>query len=391
MRTCIYCNKSKRDSEFSYEHIWPDALGGDHLPNFWKAKDVCATCNNTSGLYVDGEFLKTWLGRAERSHGWENYLSISYPDRALPPLTYMGHLNEVSEQNDVEFWIGPCGAHILHFRPTETRAPFHMYAGGNPLNSKKPKRAGRAYLTLTTLNNFWIRVTFSAFKAHFPKVERYATNCNFLDNDVGIQYLNWEEPPHPPDISTLHEVMQASKKGQRVKTQARIQTDFDSRFLAKLALGVGYNIFGNQYIKSNYAGKLRKAMWEADSQKRHRIEIQGTRYANRIGLGGAERLLKWPSGWVLLLKVVDNKLTLTIVCPTGNVMSIVVAESMDEWPEIKKEYGEGWIWLVVPPLGRATEAISLPNYIAHQIRVENVQALRKIEDSRISPEDLPFC
>ncbi len=62
MKTCIYCNKEKDDSEFSLEHIFPDALGGALLPDaIFKTNDVCIACNSTSGLFIDGPFIKNWF------------------------------------------------------------------------------------------------------------------------------------------------------------------------------------------------------------------------------------------------------------------------------------------------------------------------------------------
>ena len=69
MKTCIYCGEEKNPYEFSDEHIWPDALGGDDLPDFWRTDDVCQKCNNLSGLYVDGAFVKGWPWGAERARG----------------------------------------------------------------------------------------------------------------------------------------------------------------------------------------------------------------------------------------------------------------------------------------------------------------------------------
>jgi hypothetical protein len=69
MKTCIYCGEDKGASEFSDEHIWPEALGGDHLPDFWRTDDVCEKCNNLSGLYVDGAFVKGW-GPCGSLHNW---------------------------------------------------------------------------------------------------------------------------------------------------------------------------------------------------------------------------------------------------------------------------------------------------------------------------------
>ena len=86
MTTCIYCDEEKDDQEFSDEHIWPDALGGDHLSKFWRTDEVCQRCNSISGLFVDGYFIKSWLGTAERSTGAREYLAVNNPSRAILPL-----------------------------------------------------------------------------------------------------------------------------------------------------------------------------------------------------------------------------------------------------------------------------------------------------------------
>jgi len=85
MRRCIYCDRDKDDSEFTDEHIWPDGLGGDYLPkDVWRTDDVCGKCNNLSGLYVDGGFIKGWAGTAERFTGANEYLKRPSPRRSGP-------------------------------------------------------------------------------------------------------------------------------------------------------------------------------------------------------------------------------------------------------------------------------------------------------------------
>jgi HNH endonuclease len=62
MKRCIYCGQDKPDSAFSDEHIWPKALGGALLPLLWRTDEVCADCNNISGLFVDGSLSKAGAG-----------------------------------------------------------------------------------------------------------------------------------------------------------------------------------------------------------------------------------------------------------------------------------------------------------------------------------------
>jgi hypothetical protein len=133
-RTCYYCGLDKPVPEFSDEHIWPDALGGDHLPHFWRTDDVCRTCNSTSGVFVDGAFIRGWAGAAERSSGAREYMSLTDPAKTVLPLDHLGRLADaLTKDGEVaEWWAGPCGAHVVHFRPAETEDLWKTYLGGDP-------------------------------------------------------------------------------------------------------------------------------------------------------------------------------------------------------------------------------------------------------------------
>src|SRR5688500_7383766 len=100
MRTCIYCGEEKEENSFSDEHIWPDALGGDYLPDFWRTNDVCQRCNSLSGVFVDGAFIRSWIGSAERATGALEYLDVSRPGKSILPLDYLGKLQDVPVAED---------------------------------------------------------------------------------------------------------------------------------------------------------------------------------------------------------------------------------------------------------------------------------------------------
>jgi hypothetical protein len=99
MKTCIYCELDKPDELFDLEHIWPCALGGNALPDLWRTDDACKKCNNTAGLFVDGSFIKSWLGSAERWVGARQYISPDRPAAAILPLKYEGVFAEAPYNN----------------------------------------------------------------------------------------------------------------------------------------------------------------------------------------------------------------------------------------------------------------------------------------------------
>lgn len=144
MKTCIYCGQDKPEEEFSDEHIWPDALGGDFLPPFWRTDDVCGKCNSASGVFVDGAFIKSFFVSAERSLDALDYLD---PDKAIGilPLSYLGTFQNIATQEGevADFWVCAPGANIIHFRKASEEGIWDAYAGGDPRRQSKRSKAGR--------------------------------------------------------------------------------------------------------------------------------------------------------------------------------------------------------------------------------------------------------
>ena len=135
-KACVYCELDKPEAEFSLEHVWPDALGGDFLPPLFQTRDVCERCNSLAGRYIDGAFLKSWFGQAERATGWQDYLDLDIKSQSIAPLHYMGPIADAPKATDdiYEMWIGPCGAHVIHVRDKGAdEEKWDTYAGGDPV------------------------------------------------------------------------------------------------------------------------------------------------------------------------------------------------------------------------------------------------------------------
>ncbi len=177
VKKCIYCDRDKDPADFSDEHIWPDALGGDLLEPFWRTEDVCKRCNGLSGLFVDGAFIKGVFGSAERSSGTREYIDITKPGSVRMPLYYCGQLKGLALPPDEigEYWAGPCGANILHIRPADSDDQWSAYAGGDP--RAKKIAAGRAYMALTSSRPFWVHVSLNSFRAHFKRARGISERC----------------------------------------------------------------------------------------------------------------------------------------------------------------------------------------------------------------------
>lgn len=392
MRRCIYCWLYKADQAFSDEHIWPDALGGDFLSSLWRTADVCQTCNSMSGVFVDGAFIKSWMGNAERAAGSREYLSRSLPGRGILPLDYLGRLQDapISSDQVAELWSGPCGANIIHIRPSDSNDDWATYAGGDP-RTKKPM-AGRAYIVLTSEEPFWIVVSLASFKAHFKKAERLVVNMNVPPQWFGsFKNVDRTNKMQLDDMRVVDEVIAAGRAGQFIRARVSISRDLGNRFLAKLALAIGYKLLGEPFLDTDYAEVLRRAFREADFEKRKRLPVRGTGYLHSHGDLGVGKPPSWPGGWVLLIKVANHGLILSVVSPSGTSMNVLVCDKPELVARLDPAFLDGQIWLTVPAVGEAVGPIPLPDYLAYQLNETPVPELSALANKRSDPASLPPC
>ncbi|TCU65489.1 HNH endonuclease [Bradyrhizobium sp. R2.2-H] len=394
MKTCIYCGQKKGGNEFSDEHIWPDGLGGDFLtPEIWRTNDVCQPCNSLSGVFVDGSFIRSWIGNAERATGARDYLSpeIKAPLGVLP-LDYIGKLPEAatSEDETAEFWTGPCGANVVHIRPKDKEELWANYVGGDP--RAKKRAAGRAYMALTSQEPFWIWISLSSFKAHFKNAERVLVNMEVAQGlEKSFNALDRGNPVHDADMKVVDPILEAGRNGTNFRARATIRPDLGTRMLAKLGLALGYKLFGAPFLSTEYAGQLRRGFREADVAKRRQIPVRGSGFLQNAGLGGAESTLTWTGGWVLLIKRSGDVISLTVVAPSAKSMTVVISVDTSSLPAVDAGYDDGLVWITVPSAATAIGPIPLLAYLAHQLGEKEWPALAALEARRTDPSRLPPC
>lgn len=387
---CAYCGLDKPEEEFSLEHIWPDALGGDFLEDFWKSDEICQKCNSMSGVFVDGAFIKSWMGAGERAHGAREYLSLSSPTKGAFPLHYIGVLPDFETRlgEVVEFWLGPCGEQILHFRSADKEALWASYAGGDPRKGSKKSRWGRAYILLRSEDEFWTLVALASFKHHF-KGARYLANADVPAGWTAFEAPDPSDPVQRDDLKVINAFIEKTKKREDIKASISVPYDLGNRFLAKVALSVGYKMLGRPFLESEYGQQLRYAFREADATKRQSSKVRGTGYLQPSPMENIAEQLAWSGAWVLLVIVINGALSLNVVTPTGKIMTILISDDAALVAGLDKEVIDGVVWLSIPALGEAVGPLSLPDYLAHQTKAKSAPALKALEAKRIDPASLP--
>ncbi len=392
LKECLYCGKWKSNQDFSDEHIWPDALGGNFLPRTWRTHDVCGSCNSASGVFVDGAFIKSWLGAAERASSVEEYLLSDNPINVIVPLNYMGVLPDIPTPTGetAELWLGPCGSTIIHLRPSDKEEVWGPYAGGDP--RLKKSRAGRAYLSFATAEEFWIIVCLNSFRAHFKLARRFVVNADLPKEWRSLaSTVDRTDPQQAADLKLIDPLTTDRKRDEWVHASPVVAVDVGHRMLAKVALALGYNLLGSKFTETEHALNLRRFFREANHKKRADIPVRGSGMLHGATLGGANDLLAWPGAWVLMVTFIQGTLGLTIITPTRKVMTIVVCDDALLLRQLDNAYKDGAVWITVPSLAEAVGPISLPDYLGHVTAETQVAALMDLARKRTLRSKLPKC
>lgn len=385
---CIYCDRDVAPGALTDEHIWPDALGGNHLSKFWRT-EVCGVCNSASGVYVDGAFIKSWIGAAERATDADAYLAANAPDKAVVPFTYIGTLPDFAtvEGDVIDYWVGRCGSSVIHFRPEDDASLWNSYAGGDPRKGSKRKTAGRAYLSVLSPLPFWQLVALNSFRAQFSKAQRF--RCTKLDgliaSDLPIPDEN--DPLQKADIAVIRQAL----SGQKLRANAAIDPALGTRFQAKLGLALGYRLFGDAFGATTYARALRTAFREADPAKLHASVVRGAGILASGGLGGAENVMRWRGGWLLWVRRQRDDTALIVISPSSKVMAVVLNNDPILTQSLSQEYDDGVIWVTVPSIGEAVGPVPAPDYVAHQIGEAPHAGLAALAAKRADGASLPDC
>jgi HNH endonuclease len=383
---CIYCDRKPTQSNaFTLEHIWPSALGGYLLLELFRSKNVCRSCNSTLGIFVDGAFLKGYAGAMERFHGSYEYADLQPSSRSILPLVYIGQAQNLGQEGKtiIDVWIGPCGAHVLHFWTDDSHHDWKTYAGGRP---SRKKNDDRVYVSLCSKDTDWAIATFRSVEAQFPKARLYAMNFVFDGNNP----TRFIDPPKDSDCVTrdlqaVEIFKNASAEGANIQNRIVLDINSERRWLCKIALGLGSKICVPAFWDSDYRKALRDALW-SQSNYDEDTSIRGSGY---WALDGVLKSLSMPAAWVLLLAPTPEGMGLIVITPSGKSMSICLC---DDLSLVQPNYrNTTQVFLVLPTIGKSVGPLLLEEFVAHRVGAVRHIEISKIESKQVEFGSLPPC
>jgi hypothetical protein len=358
-KKCIYCREDKNDEKFTLEHIFPQFLGGAYASDIFKTRDVCERCNNNLGLFVDAGFEKNWF--VSNHLRFSAFAFLDPNNLTSVPLICMGESDlgpPGMDSTDVcEAWLGPFGEAVFWIRALDEK--LYWYSGGNPITTKKVE--SRAYFLFSERTHNLPKLTWLSFRDAFEgrKVKKImCTDVIGADpSEIGFS------PPDELDQVRIQHFLNKTQENHARQHRLPIYTQFDFRFLAKIAIGVAHALFGEKALHTTYASELYKALWYRNGEEVP--SVNGTTplmhetnsvFAKMMGEENAVTITITPqSGGIALNLNLGGTLNWIIKCASHENIDADVLTSL----------GHGKVIVLYKYLQRSVE-LPLLDYMAHK-------------------------
>lgn len=376
MFNCLYCGEAKVESDSSVEHAVPQFLGGDAVPKRFHLTNVCTRCNSTLGLFVDAAYAKAWTTTNALTNA-ARVLCASKNDPGLP-LSYIGHscIEElrVPEGHVAEHWIGPFGETVIWVRAHDER--MNVYAGGNPIDAKR--KPSVVYFFPTRTDEIGFQLGLSSLERMFKKKQvRKILSAKIVDevgDEVAGTLLGFELPD-ATEAAAL-EAIRAQIKAQTMHARAGMVVNFDHRFVCKLALGIGYAIFGEAFLQEPYTKELRRGLWQRnDDEIKPHVRGHAT-FVKENDL--ISKITHYPGAVVISILPSKNDWTLTLTL--DETLSFTVAMAPATLTS-NIDFEEGYALVLVPYLEQAFE-VTGAQLIAHKLGLIPHPQLQALDQRR---------
>ena len=329
------------------------------------------------------------MNQAAASHAMSDYVDPRRAESAAG-LMYMGILTGLTlpEDETCEMWLGPCGVQYYHIHKKDDLR-YASYAGGDPIARGRREDPGRVYIFLTTMQSDWVGLAFRSALRFFSHTKRFAPNAIFQVEN-GAQPLVDDMDEAAREEAELIQALPPEKH-----MQVAVDAAFDVRFTAKLALGLGRNILGPDFMATPHAQNLRGLSREQDIDKDISYKVLGISFLaaqNDPSMQSLSCSVSWPGAYTILITSTGTRLVLNLFLPSGQATSMLTSDAPELWRrQDLQKYSPGQAYLVLPQLGRFVDEIPFAQYVSHRNGTSTIPILSKIKALRVDRALLPAC
>jgi hypothetical protein len=360
---CIYCFELKPASTMTLEHIIPQCLGGNQAPERYKVKRACRKCNSHLGLFVDASFEKSWLVSSALAEA-SKVLSENNPSMTLP-LTCMGQVElaipGMLDSEVVEWWFGAQGEHVFLIRPVDER--LYWFMGGNPITMKGAAANARAYYFFNGTAD--AKKSLDSFKDSFHRRKVKKVTGTVVEG-ANLKIFGFSEPDEL-DNATLEYLWANALGGQALQSRIAMHTEFDVRFVCKIALGMSFALFGEKMLATDYAKQLNAEIWRASGEE---SVVFSARPLNSEANAQLSNLTCEPGAISILVLPAGDNLSLSICINQKHIWTIKLASMADLDSEDRRKIEDGLILMLFRGLNISGREESLPEYLHNHINSE---------------------
>jgi hypothetical protein len=388
---CLYCDRDKED--ITGEHVIPRGIGGNlKETNPFKLKEVCSECNNACGRYVDGPFIRSPFTHQPKVTTAVRAFKPGITDSL--PLNFIGQVEDLNFGSRIcEFWLGPTGDRIYHFHDPYPLGQDSPAVVGRPTYLREDQvDPGFVFLFVRSNNPVWWPVIFKSVVQQFPGGQLFLGNLP-AKVEPGAPVLETLRAFSPirADLGDLYRKLKALK-GVEHKTTGRISIDYGSRFLAKLALGLGGLFLDSSFRRSESADLLRKFLWTRKLEDRQKVPFRGRNFISDPDPNFARmaEFLGWPGGHVVMMLPRGRFFMMYAKFFEGQSATGLISNEPEHWRNVNEE---GIVFIISPGLRKCVGPLTLTAFILHRTGQLIAPPLRELEDeenvSPLPPFDLP--
>jgi len=219
------------------------------------------------------------------------------------------------------------------------------------------KDNGTIYMFAQGDDEYWLAVLLLSCMVSFKKARRVSGNIGLTDPPEGND--PYFDPPNAYDDKLLHIFRELN--GKTHHGRIGITIGFEQRFMAKLALGFGFNLFCNDFLNDTYSNALRNALWERDLEKR---QLYGVRFYNYLSANeDLSEIFSIDGAHTILLYPHKNELILVLFVYGRKTLMIPICQDKELWHQ---HTDEGEVYIVAPQVNISVGPLSVSEYLAHK-------------------------